>query len=557
MRGIIFIVLLNMMAPLHPAQASPQEEADAYHRDFQTAGEGVVIGNAEGVAVSFGQAGHLKLEGPPIDPDTLFEIGSITKVFTGILLADAVIHGKAALDDPISKHLPADLLAGKSPLHAVTLLELATHTSGLPRLPANLEAGSDPNDPYAHYSVEKLHACLRDFKSTDFEKRGELNYSNLGMGLLGHLLERISGKPYEVLIQESIFSPLGMTASFIQRVPGVVPAEMRNRFATGHNCGRTVGHWHIDSLCGAGAMVSSARDVMVFAQAHWSPGTPEPLQKAMALAAKPQRNGVGLGWFISEDGLHHDGGTGGFRTELHVNPEKQSASLKFLNSTGPANDGVNIGDFQPLSGYWEGTLDTGSSKLRLLLRISAEGRIVMHSLDQGGVGMPAAKAVFNNEKLSVMFSSIGGKFDGKLEGDTISGQWHQGRDFPLVLTKRANLPDELVKSLKRRASGDLSEVAGFWSGYLGGDAGLFLILEIESFDGTGEARMFSPDQTPEAIALNSFSFDGKSLTLAIEPLKASYTASLNPAGELSGSWKQGPQPQPLVLKRSRERPERK
>lgn len=552
MQKMLFIGLIFL--PVTGIKAFPQEDAIAYHRDFQSDGEGVVIASTNGGSASFGHSGHLRKSGSAMDPDTLFEIGSITKVFTGILLADAVNQGKAALDDPVSKHLPAGLLAEDSPLRSVTLLDLATHTSGLPRLPANLEAGANPKDPYAHYSEEKLHAYLRDFKATDFEKRGEMNYSNLGMGLLGHLLERIAGKPYEELIQESIFTPIGMSSSFIQRSPGSVPAESKDRFATGHSGGRPVEHWHIDSLCGAGAMVSSARDMMKFAEAHWSAGTPETLKKAMELAAKTQRNGVGLGWFIGKEGLQHDGGTGGFRTVLRVNPDKKSASLKFMNSAGPS--GGKIGDFKPLAGYWEGTLDTGQAKLRLLLRIAAEGGIVMHSLDQGGSGIPAGKAVFADGKLSVVFSTIGANFEGNLKGGKLTGQWHQGKAFPLVLIKREAIPEELKESLKGRMKGDPTKVAGYWSGYLGGKAGLFLILEIESFDGTGEARIYSPDQHPEPIALSSFSFDGESLAFAISDLGAAYTGRLDASGELRGNWKQNQTTQPLHLKRSVKRPER-
>lgn len=548
MRRMLFLGLVFL--PVIEIKASPQEDAIEYHRNFQSDGEGVVIAVTGGGTASFGHSGDLRKNGTAMNPDTLFEIGSITKVFTGILLADAVNQGKAALDDPISMHLPAGLLAEDSPLRSVTLMDLATHTSGLPRLPVNLEAGANPKDPYAHYSVEKLHSYLRDFKATDFEKRGEVNYSNLGMGLLGHLLERIAGKPYEELIRDSVFAPLGMGSSFIQRSPGSVPAESKDRLATGHSGGRPVEHWHIDSLCGAGAMVSSARDMMKFAEAHWSAGTPESLKKAMELAAKPQRNGVGLGWFTGNEGLQHDGGTGGFQTELRVNPDKKSASLKFMNSSGPSATGGNVGDFKPLAGYWEGTLNTGQAKLRLLLRIAVEGGIVMHSLDQGGIGIPAGKAVSTEGKLSVVFSSIGAKFEGNLKGGKLTGQWLQGKDFPLVLIKREGIPVELKESLKRRMKGDPTVVAGFWSGYLGGKTGLFLILEIESFDGTGEARIYSPDQHPEPIALSSFSFDGESLDFEISDLGASYRGSLDESGELKGNWKQNQTNQPLHLKHS-------
>lgn len=554
MRKMLFCGLIFL--PVIGTEASPQEDAAAYHRDFQSDGEGVVIAIADGGTVSFGHSGDLKKNGAAMDPDTLFEIGSITKVFTGILLADAVTQGKASLEDPVSKHLPAGLLAEDSPLRSVTLLDLATHTSGLPRLPGNLDAGADPDDPYARYSEEKLHAYLRDFKATDFEKRGEASYSNLGMGLLGHLLERIGGKPYQELVKETILTPLGMSSSFIQRAPGSVPPESKDRFATGHSGGSPVAHWHIDSLCGAGAMVSSARDIMKFAEAHWSADTPESLKKAMNLAAKPQRGGIGLGWFIGKEGLQHDGGTGGFRTELRVNPEKKSASLKFMNSSGPSARGGSVGDFKSLAGYWEGTLDTGQAKLRLLLRIAAEGGIVMHSLDQGGIGIPAGKAVFADGKLFVVFRAIGGKFEGKLEDGKLTGQWYQGQDFPLVLNWLDGIPEELRESLKLRIKADPKEIAGYWSGYLGGKTGLFLILEIEAFDGTGEARIYSPDQHPEPIALSSFSFDGESLALGISHLGAAYTGGLDASGEIRGNWKQNETTQPLDLKRSAKRPER-
>ena len=536
--------------------ADPQEDVAAYRRDFQSDGEGVVIGIIKGDTIRFGHAGHLKKDGPPVDENTLFEIGSITKTFTGILLADAVLKGKATLEDSLAKHLPEDLLAADSPLRSVTLLDLATHTSGLPRLPANLDQGADPNDPYAHYSVEKLYEYLRVFKESDFEKRGELSYSNLGMGLLGHLLERIAGKPYKELITETIFTPLGMNATFVQAKPGDIPANQLDRVATGHSGGRPVAHWHLAVFSGAGAIVSSARDVLTYAGANWSPRTPESLKEAMALATKPQRKGMGLGWFIGEEGLNHDGGTGGFRSELRVNTDKKTASVKLMNSTGPSTTGESSGDFTTLSGYWDGILDTGSGKLHLLLRISPEGAIVMHSLDQGGGGMPAAKSVFAVGKLSAVFAAIGGSFEGTLTDGQLTGTWKQGKTFPLTFTKLPGIPEALTKALKDRIKGDLSGLAGFWSGYLGGKNGLFVIVEIESFDDTGEARLFSPDQSPEPIAVSALAYDGKVLALSIDLVKASYNADVTPEGKMTGSWKQGPVPQPLTLTRSEKRPVR-
>ncbi len=90
--------------------------------------------------------------------------------------------------------------------------------------------------------------------------------------------------------------------------------------------------------------------------------------------------------------------------------------------------------------------------------------------------MPAAKAVFEDNELSVVFSSIGGRFEGKAEDGRLTGQWSQGDAFPLTLTRQDGIPEELKKSLGRRMKGEVTDVAGYWSGYLGGETGLFLIL---------------------------------------------------------------------------------
>jgi CubicO group peptidase (beta-lactamase class C family) len=545
------------LATAVPEKPAPVYAAAAHHRDFQTAWEGISTGTAAEDGTRFENAGLLRAGGPGVDEDTLFEIGSITKTFTGILLADAVLGGKATLDDSIAQHLPTDLLPPESPLRKVTLLDLATHTSGLPRLPGNLGKGARQGDPYAHYAVEDLYAYLRAFKESDFKDRGKVSYSNLGMGLLGHLMERISGKPYEELIREKIFDPLEMASSFVQRGPASVPPRMRDRFATGHSGGRVVDHWHIDALCGAGAIVSSARDLMRYATAHWAPGTPEKLRAAMEFAAKPRRAQVGLGWFVSEGGMHHDGGTGGFRSELRISLSNKTAAVRLMNSSGPATDATGEGDFTTLAGYWQGTLDTGGARLRMVLRLTDTGRAVLHSLDQGGSGIPADKAVHAAGTVRVVFGKLGGSFEGKHEGRQLTGSWTQGGAvFPLILKHQDALPDALKTLLAKSTKGDVTVLQGYWSGYLGGERGLFIILELDTFGGTGEARIYSPDQTPDAFPVTSLELDGTAFRLSIAPLGATYTAKLDGAGKLTGIWKQGPVPQRLTLTQSATRPER-
>lgn len=551
-----FALLLLSMSAFTIAKADPAAEATTHHRDFQTEAEGIAIAAVAEGATTFGAAGRLRADGAAVDADTLFEIGSITKVFTGILLADAVRRGDAALEDSIAKHLPADLLPADSVLREVTLLDLATHTSGLPRLPGNLDEGADPLDPYAHYSTEKLYAYLKGFQKGDFESREKMSYSNFGVGLLGHLLERISGNPYETLARETIFAPLGMKDSFVQRRPEDLPADRAARFAAGHSGGKEVPHWHLDALAGAGAIVSTARDLARFVEAHWSEKTLPELRAAMDLAAQPQRNGVGLCWLIGEAGLSHDGGTGGFRSELRVSLPDKTASIRLMNGTGPVASSESVGDFTGLSGSWEGTLDVGTVKLRQVLRISANGRVVLHSLDQGGAGLPADKAIHENGTLCTVFGGIGGSFEAKVEGDSLVGVWKQGGELPLTLVRTKVLPQSLEESLAKRITGDVSELAGWWSGYLGGKSGLFVILEIESIGKTGDARLYSPDQTPEPFPVTSLSYADGQLKLGITSIGATFAAKSAPDARLAGAWKQGPLPLPLTLSKSIERPVR-
>jgi CubicO group peptidase (beta-lactamase class C family) len=554
MKGI-FLLLLSLSI-LPTAGADPAAEAAEHHRDLQSEGEGIAIAVVKGDTTTFGVAGRLRQDGPPVGEDILFEIGSITKVFTGILLADAVLRGDAALEDPIAKHLPSDLLPPDSPLREVTLLDLATHTSGLPRLPSNLEIGASPLDPYAHYGVEQLLDFLRGCKPTDLEGRGTMSYSNLGMGLLGYLLERISGQPYQTLLRERILDPLSMSDTFVQRKSSDLAADQAPRFATGHSGGKEVPHWHIDSLAGAGAIVSSARDLARFAAAHWSEATPPSLRRAMDLAAQPQRGEIGLAWFVGQTGLHHEGGTGGFRSELQLSPQGQTATIRLLNGTGPAPDSGSEGDFTALTGIWEGVLDTGSVRLRQVVRISPIGRVVLHSVDQGGQGLPADRVIHENGVFRAVFGAIGGRLEAGVDGDSLKGIWKQSGELPLTLRRAKNVPPALEQALEPRWAGNMGPLAGWWSGFIGGQGGLFLILEIEAIGQTGEARIYSPDQTPEAIPVSHLSWIDDQLKLEVTPIAAIFTAKRNAAGQLEGQWTQGGFGMPLELIRSSERPRR-
>lgn len=533
-----------------------QEEASAFQSRHLFSGSGVTLTKIEhGGEPVYASAGLLRKDGEPISSSTLFEIGSITKAFTGILLADAVLSEKASLDDSLDVHLSGFQIDQESPLRTITLKELATHTSGLPRIPANLFEGADQDDPYAHYDSEKLILYLRTISTTDLKERGKLSYSNLGMGLLGHILERIHEKPYEQILDEKILSPLGMTNTFLQRTPDSIPESVKNSFATGHTRRQETAHWHIDGLSAAGAIVSSSEDLAKFVRAHWSDTIPASLQKAIDLATETHAPGIGLGWFLSKNGLSHDGGTGGFRSEMRINPKTKSARIKLINNSVQKKQTSYEGDFSSLEGIWTGTLVTGKKDLRLVYIIAESGEIYNYSIDQAGGRTDATETSFDGSKLVAAFSGIGGTFTGDRDGDILTGTWSQGKDYPLTLTRAEKLPESLRKILEKKVSGDIAELDGYWSGFLGGEEGLFVVLQIDAIGTTGDVQLFSPDQTQQALPISSFSFEGGVLKLEAKAINGTYTAKRNDRNELFGLWNQG-FPQPLTLIHSDTMPER-
>ena len=283
-----------------------------------------------------------------LDGDSIFEIGSITKTFTAILLADMVARGEVKLDDPISKYLPNTVKTPVVDGKEITLEQLSRHTSGLPRLPANMKP-KDASNPYADYTVEQLYAFLNDYKaSLPFGKRAE--YSNLGVGLLGHILALRAGIRYEALVQERITKPLGMNSTGI-----VVSPVLQKRLTTGHNQRLPVSHWDIPTLAGAGALRSTANDMLKYLAANMglSGGLDARLLTAMqttqvkpsldSAAAVPNPMGViGLGWFLSQPQgtkvVSHGGGTGGYQAYTAFDPAAKRGVVVLSNSTAEVGD---------------------------------------------------------------------------------------------------------------------------------------------------------------------------------------------------------------------------
>ncbi|OZV68676.1 serine hydrolase [Winogradskyella aurantia] len=266
-------------------------------------------------SVEYYNYGKTKLAaGVEVNNVTVYEIGSISKVFTCIILADEVIKGTMNLDDPVAKFLPDSVKIPSRNGRQITLKDLATHTSALPRMPFNLNP-SDSANPFADYTVGKLYEFLSTYELTR-DIGVQYEYSNLGMGLLGHVLELHTGKSYEDLVMDRIAKPLGMEDTKIE-----LTDSMRERLALPHNNEvKETKNWDIPVLGGAGALRSTTRDMVKFVKANITPNASR-LYKAMALshqvAFKNEANNfqIGLGWHFANNNniIWHNGGTGGYR----------------------------------------------------------------------------------------------------------------------------------------------------------------------------------------------------------------------------------------------------
>src|SRR5688572_7395242 len=170
-------------------------------------GVGAVVGILEPAGrrvVVHGESGAP--DGRPLDGETVFQIGSVTKVFTGLLLADMVVRGEVGLDDPAAKYLPP---GARMPQRGrpITLIDLSKHWSALPSMPTNFALTARPN-PYEAYSAEQLYAFLNSYELP--REPGTQAYSNLGVALLGRLLARQAGMDYEALLRQRVLGPLGL-----------------------------------------------------------------------------------------------------------------------------------------------------------------------------------------------------------------------------------------------------------------------------------------------------------------------------------------------------------
>lgn len=263
---------------------------------------------------------------------TVYEIGSISKTYTSLLLAQMVVEEKLQLNDPVESIWPEPFSLKDSNNQAITLKQLATHTSGLPRLPDNLNAFS--KDPYADYDRIKL---LKAVQQLEIKKAGvSYFYSNFAVGLLGETLAQHKNTSYNALIEKNILQPLNLkqTHMTLETVPEQVKAQ-------GYHNNWPTSDWQFQALAGAGSIRSSIEDLLAYGVANLN--QPEKtLKEAMRLATRIHHKqgpfDVGLGWHFNADGmLWHNGGTAGFSSIIMIDPNTQKVVAGITNSSPSAN----------------------------------------------------------------------------------------------------------------------------------------------------------------------------------------------------------------------------
>jgi CubicO group peptidase (beta-lactamase class C family) len=272
-----------------------------------------------------------------IDSSSIFEIGSITKTFTGALLAATFLKNKINLTDKVTLFLPNTLQLSKNGKE-ITILQLSNHTSGLAKLTNDFfsYAKYDITNPYKNIDKAYLYNVLtkNELQSIPGEKH---EYSNMGVALLGCILEDINQKKYESLLQDIIFSPLKMNSSFIE-----LPTTLTQKLVDGHDKnGKKVLHWDFKAMAPSGAIKSSANDMLIYLDAQMD-CKDKKLNTLFSITHEPSitienNKKVGLNWFIektksSKEIIFHSGNTGGFSSYAAFNKEKKISVVVLLNN---------------------------------------------------------------------------------------------------------------------------------------------------------------------------------------------------------------------------------
>lgn len=275
-----------------------------------------------------------------------FEIGSITKVFTSHMLSDLVSKGSVQLDEPFTTYVDWKPFFDAP----ITLQQLSNHSSGLPRLPANMGVFTLMSaNPYSDYDDAKLIEYMTTSAQLEYDPGTNNAYSNLGAGLLGYILTQVTSKSYEELLQEQIFTKYNMGLSTSDRSKAKDLVKGRNAQ------GKVTSNWDFDdALVGAGGIISTVEDLAQFAKAHMDTSAPTISRMQNPTYKLSDRMQVGLGWHIltkdTRDWLWHNGGTGGYTSSMAIDvaSKKSVMILSNVSALGPQMGKIDMMCFELL-----------------------------------------------------------------------------------------------------------------------------------------------------------------------------------------------------------------
>ncbi len=323
--GIVYVLSATKGTP-HPTDSIFKKHLVEWLDN--SSASGIAVGFIQGGKCYYLGEGYQSFDGEqPITKHTIFEIGSLTKLFTSVLLAVMVHEGLLALDDEVSLYMP-ELRA------PITSRQLATHTSGLPRLPTNF-GFDNPLNPYASYTMKELYEYVAILRLAEFS----YCYSNLGYGLLGHVLEAVSHTSYEQLIQKRICSQLSLDSTST-----ILSPSMKARSVQKYVGDKAVPDWDFNVLHGCGALHSSLNDMVRFLSCNMGVYDAS-ISSAMKVCHEhqvmlpEQKMSIGLGWRIYQDDtsklqiVWHDGSTLGCSSFIGFSPERQVGMVVLSNSS--------------------------------------------------------------------------------------------------------------------------------------------------------------------------------------------------------------------------------
>jgi serine-type D-Ala-D-Ala carboxypeptidase/endopeptidase len=339
-----FLLNAQTIVSSNPLSSIPTEEEirqalkDRIDIEHQSMGMVVGIITPKGKKViSYGRLSREDSREP--DGNTIFEIGSVTKIFTALLLTDMIERGEAGLYDPLDKFLPKEATVPEKEGRKISLADLATQTSGLPFWPAGIPNNDSAAIFIPKYTVEQIYQFLSTYKiQTELGKKWE--YSNLGFGLLGHALCLKAGKDYESLLNERILKPLKMTNTSINILPA-----MKKNICTGYNNEMNkMPEWNLPLMPGCGSIRSCANDMLSFLENYlgYVKSSLKPAMDSMLIIKRPgpQLIQQALGWWVIPFGtdddwiLTHPGETFGFSSVVACDPKLRCGVVVLSNNTG-------------------------------------------------------------------------------------------------------------------------------------------------------------------------------------------------------------------------------